>query len=148
MQVKKDEVEVLGSTTQGVAGSNGAVGRGSCMGYSPVFHSSSTPALINDTIQRAMGYLSDYGKDSGAREMEADVLDMLVDALEFEHHSSGYGGEHFETTDDLGPAGNLLKLIVRHGVEEKGRKRACTIVKIVHKLSGSKSPLSRKVGVR
>ena len=77
LSVHPTEVEVVPATHSVSSSSNstsseirgGENGREGGGDYEPDFHSSSTPALINDTIQRVMGYLSDYG-GKAAKEME------------------------------------------------------------------------------
>ena len=71
--------------------------------------------------------------------MESRIVSLLTTVLEMDYSPPmTISLDEFESTDDLGPAGNLLKLLIRHSCGEGGKDRANEVVRTVHKLSGSK----------
>ncbi|GMI00021.1 hypothetical protein TrST_g12749 [Triparma strigata] len=108
------------------------------------FHFTSTPLLLNDCLQRSQSLLSHFSPTSPIQPLLLPLISLLTSVLEFDTQNSP--SYDYNSTDDLGAAGNLIKVVVRQaclGEKVWGNR----FVSVVHGLSGSKSPLSRKVGV-
>jgi len=141
-------VEVsIGSEEGGVGAENHAA-----------FHFTSNTAVINETVQRSQALLSDFSEGSPVRACVFTLVKLLLSVLEVKEEEKGgkkevqapqYDIEDNDSTDDLGPSGNLLKLLLRHICNNhcNDRTHPNLLLQTIHTLSGSSSALSRKVGV-
>lgn len=137
------------------------------------FHQGSTISIINESIQRGMSLLSDFSTHSPIRCVAGVMTDFLVLCLEIvddnaekgknnkssptsptNHKTSSstspqYDIEDNDQTESLSPAGNLLKLLLRHVCNNECSEATNPnfLLQIIHRLAGSTSELSRKVGV-
>ncbi|GMH90950.1 hypothetical protein TL16_g11918 [Triparma laevis f. inornata] len=102
--------------------------------------------VLKEYIKRCGGHGEEKISDSVNYNCTGDPESVEVSINNLNLSSTERATHDYQSTDDLGAAGNLMKVVVRSGCLAGGGW-GNRFVSFVHGLSGSKSALSRKVGV-